>query len=535
VNDVWENDPHGKPRPARITSTGVQGGLDWDSRPYGYDGAGNVVKEGAAYFLVDPVSRVVSSHVLTNRLGTFNGANQSYTYDGFGNILSITTKPVGTTTETTRLTPTSAATNRLTGAGTTYDGRGNLTSWNGAAYRWGALDKMWRMTSGAEDWVYVYTADDERLFGFQIAGSGQVNRFTLRDLGGQVLREYIQDRAQGYAWHVERDYVYRDGALLAAETPEGTRHFHLDHLGSPRLVTDGAGNKKGFHAYLPFGEEASVATQDAERMKFTGHERDLAATTGANPTADDLDYMHARFYSPLTGRFLSVDAHPGIPNRPQSWNRYAYAYSDPLVIVDPDGNVGVRCDACGAPFDDPSMALAALGKRISKDTPEQRALGLALTAPAALMIAGGTAAMAPEAFAAVLPRVTGALLSPEIQAGFTVVAAGLAGQNVPTGQFASIVEGTAPFTSGQVAQFERQLASGGVGSLLKSRATFVQRLAEHLSAIEEYSKEGGFTSSLEREIRSFAQQINAIDEVLKSRIGFVFIEGTLYRIEPGPE
>jgi hypothetical protein len=80
VNDVWENDPHGKPRPARITSTGVQGGLDWDSRPYGYDGAGNVVKEGAAYFLVDPVSRVVSSHVLTNRLGTFNGANQSYTY-----------------------------------------------------------------------------------------------------------------------------------------------------------------------------------------------------------------------------------------------------------------------------------------------------------------------------------------------------------------------------------------------------------------------------------------------------------------------
>jgi YD repeat-containing protein len=153
----------------------------------------------------------------TNRLGTFNSATQSYTYDGFGNIQSITTKPVGTTTETTRLTPTSAATNRLMGAGTTYDGRGNLASWNGAAYRWGALDMMWRMTSGAEDWVYVYTAADERLFGFQVAGAGQVNRFTLRDLGGQVLREYIQDRAQGYAWHVERDYVYRDGALLAAK------------------------------------------------------------------------------------------------------------------------------------------------------------------------------------------------------------------------------------------------------------------------------------------------------------------------------
>jgi len=31
-----------------------------------------------------------------------------------------------------------------------------------------------------------------------------------------------------------------------------------------------------------------------DRMKFTGHERDLASMTGGNPAADDLDYMHAR-------------------------------------------------------------------------------------------------------------------------------------------------------------------------------------------------------------------------------------------------
>jgi hypothetical protein len=74
------------------------------------------------------------------------------------------------------------------------------------------LDTMSRMSSGGEDWVYVYTADDERLFGYQIGGA-QLNRFTLRDLGGGVLREYVQDRAQGYAWHVERDYVYREGQL----------------------------------------------------------------------------------------------------------------------------------------------------------------------------------------------------------------------------------------------------------------------------------------------------------------------------------
>jgi hypothetical protein len=38
VNDVWQkwqNDPHGKPWPAQITSTGVVGDLNWDSREYG--------------------------------------------------------------------------------------------------------------------------------------------------------------------------------------------------------------------------------------------------------------------------------------------------------------------------------------------------------------------------------------------------------------------------------------------------------------------------------------------------------------------
>jgi len=49
------------------------------------------------------------------------------------------------------------------------------------------------------------------------------------------------------------------------------------------------------------------------------------------------DYMHARFRSPLTGRFLSVDPAGGDPTRPQSWNRYAYVLGNPLKFTDPDG------------------------------------------------------------------------------------------------------------------------------------------------------------------------------------------------------
>ena len=93
-----------------------------------------------------------------------------------------------------------------------------------------------------------------------------------------------------------------------------------------------------YHAYLPFGAEATYFAQDFERMKFTGHERDLADPSSP---ADDLDYMHARHYNYLTGRFLSADLVQGSPKRPQTWNRYAYAVGNPMRMVDPDGKCAV--------------------------------------------------------------------------------------------------------------------------------------------------------------------------------------------------
>ncbi len=248
---------------------------------------------------------------------------QSYTFDAFGNLTNI----AGTIG---RATPTSAQTNRLNGTGTVYDAAGNLTNWNGAVYQYDAFNQMIHMTSGTEDWVYLYTADDERLWSYNVAKN--TSRWALRDLGGKVLREYQND---GGRWSAGTDYIYRDGLLLVAETPAGRRHFHLDHLGTPRLITRASGYPAGYHVYYPFGEEATAFNQDTERMKFTGHERDLASPAGAE---DDLDYMHARHCSPVTGRFLSVDAVDGDPGFPQSWNRYAYTRNNPLTAVDSDGS-----------------------------------------------------------------------------------------------------------------------------------------------------------------------------------------------------
>ena len=71
------------------------------------------------------------------------------------------------------------------------------------------------------------------------------------------------------------------------------------------------------------------------------------------------------------------------------------------------------------------------------------------------------------------------------------------------------------FTIGQLRQFERQLAEHGVTSLKDSLATFERRLAEHQQKLVDIRKAGGYTSSVEREIRNYQQQINAVKEVLK--------------------
>jgi RHS repeat-associated protein len=133
---------------------------------------------------------------------------------------------------------------------------------------------------------------------------------------------------------VQSDLIRRADVLLAAETSSGLRHFHLDHLGTPRLVTDANGNATAFHVYYPYGEEATAFNQDAIRQKFTGHERDLANPAGAG---DDLDSMHARFYNPLVGRFWGVDPVGGQANQPQSWNRFSYVTNRPLTLIDPQG------------------------------------------------------------------------------------------------------------------------------------------------------------------------------------------------------
>lgn len=85
---------------------------------------------------------------------------------------------------------------------------------------------------------------------------------------------------------------------------------------------------------------ASIATMGSAG-RFTSKERD--AETG-------LDFFGARYMSSAQGRFTSVDpqnAGASLYN-PQSWNAYSYTLNNPLIYVDPDGDVAVPAAIVGA-------------------------------------------------------------------------------------------------------------------------------------------------------------------------------------------
>jgi RHS repeat-associated protein len=321
---------------------------NWCSGTYQYDGMGNIRAIGNDTYIYDTAGRLVSGTADVQRTGVMS--RQDYGYDAFGNRISASRAPgsvdcLGGCEQSLTIDP---ATNHITSNGAVYDAAGNLifiqntvngTSYS-ATYTYDGVGSLTRATAGSDDRQFIYTADDERI----AVKNGQSWTWTVRDLDGKVLREFTSLEQNGLPtahrqW--AKDYIWRDGLLLATVAPTTpgasttvTQHFHLDHLGTPRLITNANGVQLGIHSYYPFGAELNLSPneQPGEMIKFTGHERDLLAS---NPNT--LDYMHARYYNGYGGRFLSVDSGPADPDQPQSWNRYAYVMNNPVRRTDPTG------------------------------------------------------------------------------------------------------------------------------------------------------------------------------------------------------
>lgn len=408
TNPVWIIEGLGAKEVRRVNDVGYQ-------VPIGADG-----------FVYDGASRLVKGELL---VGGVTKKDQ-FTYDGYGNLTNIR-RTIGAASPEDRALPADTATNRLSVG--TYDHAGNQTALTATfapnqTYTYDPLDQMRaRTVTGSRSFVYLYDADGERI-AVDETTTGTTRMLTLRGLDGKVLRE-LRDSGAGWAW--SKDYVYRGGTLLASVSVDGgIRHYHLDHLSTPRLHTDRCGAIAAELKSFPYGESATEATgpQNPERMRFTMHERDLGDLASLT---DDLDYMHARCYGAYQGRFLNVD--PGrdaTPTTTRSWNFFSYVRGNPAKAVDPTGRAN---DWAYGPFSSDSTTPFQQMTPAPPQTPEQNAVDSVLGGLAAVAAVGPVVVVSASVAVWTAPVAVSIALNPEFLLPASSFLAGLAGNTAPEG------------------------------------------------------------------------------------------------------
>jgi len=247
----------------------------------------------------DSLNRLISAVTTGPQWG------QSFSYDGFGNMLAQTVTKGTAPALSVNVNP---ATNRITTGGYSYDANGNLTAMPLLTMSYDVENRLAQATSsldGADQ--YVYDPQGRRVWKNQTGSQGPSWTTYFYGVDGNLLGRYESRYVSYYYVYFGRKLIYSQigpaGPVVEDRLASTVNHF-------------------------PYGEEPYTTQQN--RTKFATYFRDQTTA---------LDYAQNRYYARTIGRFTSPDPYraSGGPADPQSWNRYAYVENDPVNSNDPSG------------------------------------------------------------------------------------------------------------------------------------------------------------------------------------------------------
>jgi len=270
---------------------------------------------------------------ISNTKGTAVLSEYQYTYDDNSNITTITDASGITTYEYDEL-------NRLASIqrpneeniSYLYDARGNRSTQIGnavidtaaATNTYNALNQLTSAAYAEQTTSYSYDPTGMRL---TKTNSGVSTRYTY-DNGGRIILK--EDGAQSTT------YIWGGNRLLAKKLAGGAQYYYLyNGHGDVVQITDSAGNIVNSYEYDEWGNITSQTEGIENEFKYAGQTYD--SETG-------LYYLRARYYDPTTGRFISKDSNEGSIVNPLSLNLYTYCVNNPIIFVDPSGNIYTFAD-----------------------------------------------------------------------------------------------------------------------------------------------------------------------------------------------
>ena len=290
TNKSWEYDPDGKLTKESITTQGAT-----NVCRYTYDSTGNRTEKDC------------------------DGQKTRYAYNSLD-----------------QLTEEQTATGKTTYR---WDGRGNLIEKQTPAatirYTWSSDNRLLQASDDSTTVSYGYDALGRRISRTKETGAQKEETQWVLDTA-RPYSEIVLERTKqnGGAWQETRYTHTPDGVgqLISKETAGQVRHVFEDAQGSTRLVTDDSGQIIEVLDFDAFGNEPNPDPASPTRHRYTGESYDSA--TG-------LYHLRARDYDPKTGRFISMDEHPGSQSIPLTLNKYLYGNADPVNHVDPSGDFGL--------------------------------------------------------------------------------------------------------------------------------------------------------------------------------------------------
>lgn len=268
-----------------------------ETTTYTFDSVGNRLTEQKVdnniAVLVDRAYTYDDTHWVTQITDNLQSASIDYTYDANGNTLQKV--------DNTQASPESTR--------FIYNSRDQLV-------------QTQRGPPGNETEIlgqYDYNYLGQRVRHLQ-SSRGDVNYYYDQDA---VLEE--QDENGDLLAH----YRYAD-ELISLTDGTNSQYYHQDALGSTTNLTRPDGTIQVNYRLDPWGHIREQVGASINRQIFTGQEHD---------TNTGLIYFGARYYDPDLGRFITQDTYLGEPGTPPSLHRYLYAYGNPLVYYDPNGNI----------------------------------------------------------------------------------------------------------------------------------------------------------------------------------------------------
>ena len=332
---------------------------------YSYDNASNVAtvatpNQLTASFTYDSMNRLTAMNAGTasysyqlgptgNRTSATEGNGRSLTwnYDGIYRLTSETINsdpannngsaaygldPVGN-----RLSANSTLSTLTSGSWTfnandeqvsseSYDANGNTLTAGGKIYTYDAENHMTSMTSGSTAVTLVYDA-----FGNRVAKTvnGVTTKYLVEDdVNPTGLPQVLEETVNGA---VQRVYTYGLQRISEYQMVSGTwtaSYYGYDGAGSVRQLTNSAGAVTDSYEYDAFGNSFTKTGSTPNNYLYRGEQYDSDL---------GLYYLRARYYNPVTGRFVSRDPEDGIATDPATLHKYLYAGGDPVNKKDPTG------------------------------------------------------------------------------------------------------------------------------------------------------------------------------------------------------